>query len=76
MIENKQTLTSIDISNMLEVHQIIELHKGTWIRKKLNVWMANEISEKNLHGMIICIKSYSSRKWNSFDNIIIAKKTS
>lgn len=53
MIENKQTLTSIDISNMLEVHQIIELHKGTWIRKKLNVWMANEISEKNLHGMII-----------------------
>lgn len=29
MIENKQTLTSIDISNMLEVHQIIELHKGT-----------------------------------------------
>lgn len=54
MIENKQTLTSIDISNMLEVHQIIELHKGTWIRKKLNVWMTNEISEKNLHGMIIC----------------------
>lgn len=39
MIENKQTLTSIDISNMLEVHQIIniELHKGIWIRKKLNV---------------------------------------
>lgn len=56
MIENKQTLTSIDISNMLEVHQIIniELHKGIWIRKKLNVWMANEITEKNLHGMIIC----------------------